>query len=431
MLYNKNILIFGLDSKTLAVTKLLTPDNKVTLVYAETFPDITLNELKMDNTAIVKVSSIDAYVDYISSSYDVLIVSSGVYNKAKLKEKAMMIGKPILNELEISFHYLPNAVNIISVCGETGRTITASLIYEMLKNDGYNVKSVLEENDSLASIIGSVKSNDYVVINVSEEELDNIIEYKSNMVVMTNLYNLDKDIMKKALINLNNYDTVIVNKEDTSLLSLIGGMNSSIKYFSLKNISDAYYLDGSLYYEKEKIIDLRKIVLKGLSNYENILASVSACKELGVSNDTITKVLSTYKGVKHSLEYITSLYNVNFYDDSKSSNIKDTINAITALPGKILLIIGDGKESDLEELKSYLKNVLFIAAIGEDRYLIKDFSDRNHIACEVHEKLNSSVLACYAKAQAGDNILLSPAYKSENLLGDEFAQIINNLKNEE
>lgn len=431
MLYNKNILIFGLDSKTLAVTKLLTPDNKVTLVYAETFPDITLNELKMDNAVIVKVSSIDDYVDYISSSYDVLIVSSGVYNKAKLKEKAMMIGKPILNELELSFHYLPNAVNIISVCGETGRTITASLIYEMLKNDGYNVKSVLEENDSLASIIGSVKSNDYVVINVSEEELDNIIEYKSNMVVMTNLYNLDKDIMKKALINLNNYDTVIVNKEDTSLLSLIGGMNSSIKYFSLKNISDAYYLDGSLHYEKEKIIDLRKIVLKGLSNYENILASVSACKELGVSNDTIAKVLSTYKGVKHSLEYITSLYNVNFYDDSKSSNIKDTINAITALPGKILLIMGDGKESDLEELKSYLKNILFIAAIGEDRYLIKDFSDRNHIACETHEKLKSSVLACYAKAQAGDNILLSPAYKSEELLGDEFAQIINNLKNEE
>ena len=345
MLYNKNILILGLDSKTLAVAKLLTPDNKVTLVYAESFSNTTLNELKMDNAAIVKVSSIDDYVDYISSSYDVLIVSSGVYDKVKLKEKARMIGKPILNELEVSFHYLPNAVNIISVCGETGRTITASLIYEMLKNDGYNVKSVLEENDSLASIISSVKSNDYVVINVSEEELDNIIEYKSNMVVMTNLYNLDKDIMKKALINLNNYDTIIVNKEDTSLLSLIDGMNSSIKYFSLKNISDAYYLDGSLYYEKEKIIDLRKIVLKGLGNYENVLASVSACKELGVSNDTITKVLSTYKGVKHSLEYIASLYNVNFYDDSKSSNIKDTINAITALPGKILLIMGMVKKA--------------------------------------------------------------------------------------
>ena len=430
MLYNKNILVLGLDSKTLAVTKLLTPDNKVTLVYAKTFHDITLNELKMDNAAIVKASIVDDYVDYISSSYDVLIVSSGVRDKTKLKEKARMIGKPILNELEVSFHYLPNAVNIISVCGGTGRAITASLIYEMLKNDGYNVELVLEENDSLASIISSVKSNDYVVINVSEEELDNIIEYKSNMVVMTNLYNLDKDIMKKALINLNEYDTVIVNKEDAELLSLINNINSSIKYFSLKNISDAYYLDGSLYYEKEKIIDLRQIVLKGLSNYENVLASVCACKELGVSNEVITKVLSTYKGVKHSLEYIASLYNVNFYDDSKSSNIKDTINAITALPGKILLIMGDGKESDLEELKSYLKNVLFIAAIGEDRYLIKDFSDRNHIACEVHEKLEASVLACYAKAQAGDNILLSPAYKSEELLGDEFTQIINNLENE-
>lgn len=430
MLYNKNVLVLGLDSKTLAVTKLLTPDNKVTLVYAEPFSNTTLNELKMDNAAIVKASRVDDYVDYISSSYDVLIVSSGVRDITKLKEKARMIGKPILNELEVSFHYLPNAVNIISVCGETGRAITASLIYEMLKNDGYNVKLVLEENDSLASIIGSVKSNDYVVINASEEELDNIIEYKSNMVVMTNLYNLDKDIMKKALINLNKYDTVIVNKEDTLLLSLTDGMNSSIKYFSLKNISDAYYLDGSLYYEKEKIIDLRQIVLKGLSNYENVLASVCACKELGVSNEVITKVLSTYKGVKHSLEYIASLYNVNFYDDSKSSNIKDTINAITALPGKILLIMGDGKESDLEELKSYLKNVLFIAAIGEDRYLIKDFSDRNHIACETHEKLEASVLACYAKAQAGDNILLSPAYKTEELLGDEFTQIINNLENE-
>ncbi len=431
MLYNKNILVLGLDSKTLAVAKLLTPDNKVTLVYAETFSNTTLNEFKIYNAAIVKASSVDDYVDYISSSYDVLIVSSGVRDITKLKEKARMIGKPILNELEVSFHYLPNAVNIISVCGKTGCTITASLIYEMLKNDGYNVELVLEENDSLASIISSVKSNDYVVINVSEEELDNIIEYKSNMVVMTNLYNLDKNIMKKALINLNEYDTVIVNKEDAELLSLINNINSSIKYFSLKNISDAYYLDGSLYYEKEKIIDLRQIVLKGLSNYENVLASVSACKELGVSNEVITKVLSTYKGVKHSLEYIASLYNVNFYDDSKSSNIKDTINAITALPGKILLIMGDGKESDLEELKSYLKNVLFIAAIGEDRYLIKDFSDRNHIACETHEKLEASVLACYAMAQAGDNILLSPAYKTEELLGDEFTQIINNLKNEE
>ena len=322
MLYNKNILVLGLDSKTLAVTKLLTPDNKVTLVYAEPFSNTTLNELKMDNAAIVKASSVDDYVDYISSSYDVLIVSSGVRDKTKLKEKARMIGKPILNELEVSFHYLPNAVNIISVCGGTGRAITASLIYEMLKNDGYNVELVLEENDSLASIISSVKSNDYVVINVSEEELDNIIEYKSNMVVMTNLYNLDKDIMKKALINLNKYDTVIVNKEDTLLLSLINNINSSIKYFSLKNISDAYYLDGSLYYEKEKIIDLRKIVLKGLSNYENVLASVCACKELGVSNEVITKVLSTYKGVK-------CFVGENCFKEEKIA--KNIINSITNL----------------------------------------------------------------------------------------------------
>ena len=144
MLYNKNILVLGLDSKTLWVTKLLTPDNKVTLGYAEPFSNTALNELKIDNAAIVKASSVDDYVDYISNSYDVLIVSSGVRDITKLKEKARMIGKPILNELEVSFHYLPNAVNIISVCGKTGRAITASLIYEMLKNDGYNVELVLE-----------------------------------------------------------------------------------------------------------------------------------------------------------------------------------------------------------------------------------------------------------------------------------------------
>ena len=70
-----------------------------------------------------------------------------------------------------------------------------------------------------------------------------------------------KPILVSSTANINNHlipGNFIVNKEDTSLLSLIGGMNSSIKYFSLKNISDAYYLDGSLYYEKEKIIDLRK-----------------------------------------------------------------------------------------------------------------------------------------------------------------------------
>jgi len=112
--------------------------------------------------------------------------------------------------------------------------------------------------------------------------------------------------------------------DDKEVLNLTKDIESTKKYFSFSSTNKlgCTIADGSIYYNNDKIISLNEVKIKGKHSYENAMAAIVVVKELGVENDVIISVLKTFGGVEHRIEYVKTINNIDFYNDSKSTNIK-------------------------------------------------------------------------------------------------------------
>lgn len=445
MLHNKKIFILGMARSGFEVAKLVAPDNTILITDMQEASGSDLKVLNELNVTFVCSSNQEELLD---ETFDLVIKNPGISEDVEVIKKAKTLGIPVLNELEVSFHYLPNSVNLISVTGSNGKTTTTILIYEMLKKD--NLRTFVGGNIGipLASFVKDCKPGDFVVLEVSDHQLKNTLEFNSHVTVLTNIFpvHLDfhgdyetyKNTKKKIFMNQSKYDVAIINKDNEEAVNLTKDIKGIKKYFSLQSKSDAYYENGVLYYNGNEIMATKDIKLIGNHNLENILAAICAVKEYGVSDEAIRSVLSSFKGVPHRIEYVANFYNVAFYNDSKSTNCEATITALSSFKTPVILILGGlDRGHSFEPLKPYLNNVKFIAAIGETKERIKKFCDQEHIACETYNTLKEAVMASYAKAVAYDTILLSPAcaswdmYPSFEVRGDEFKSIVKSLESEE
>ena len=125
------------------------------------------------------------------------------------------------------------------------------------------------------------------------------------------------------------------------------------------------------------LIDTNKIILKGEHNYENIMAVISAVKVYNVDNDSICKVLKTFGGVEHRIEYVTTLDGVDYYNDSKATNCESTKIALKSFNQPTLLILGGlDRGHSFDDLTPCMENVSFVACYGETKERIKEYCDR-------------------------------------------------------
>ena len=204
-------------------------------------------------------------------------------------------------------------------------------------------------------------------------------------------------------------------------------------YFSLDN-GDSYVSDNYIYYNSEMVINLNDIKLKGEHNLENIMATILVVKQFDVPNEVIQKVLKTFKGVEHRIEYVRSLNGVDYYNDSKSTNNKATETALKAFKTPVILIMGGyNRNLPFDELGRYMQNVKEIICYGETKEQISEFASNNNIDCTVFNNLKEATLKANSDAINGDTVLLSPAcaswdqYKCFEDRGNEFKDIVNSL----
>ena len=138
-------------------------------------------------------------------------------------------------------------------------------------------------------------------------------------------------------------------------------INSTKYYFSKESKQNVYLDNNAIYYKGEKVIDCSEIKLKGIHNYENIMAVISAVKVYDVDNESICKVLRTFGGVEHRIEFVRELNGRKFYNDSKSTNNVATITALNSFNEPTILIMGClDRNIPFDEISPYLKNVKYI-----------------------------------------------------------------------
>ncbi|MBQ7667768.1 MAG: UDP-N-acetylmuramoyl-L-alanine--D-glutamate ligase [Clostridia bacterium] len=442
MFENKKIFILGMAKSGYAAAKLLHNYNNEILITD--FKEQDEDHVKELESLGIKFVLTDKPEDLLDDSFDYVIKNPGVHPNHIVCIKANKLNIPVTNEVEVAYSLLPNNVKIVGITGSNGKTTTTTITYEIMKRAGLPVVLGGNIGYPVSSLIGNVKEGDTLVLEISSHQLNDIINFKTDISVLTNLsevhldhfgtYENYKNQKVKIFNRHTKNDIGILNFDDKDSMEYDNKIPSTKEYFSISSKKDAYIEDGYICYKGEKVIALKDILLKGNHNYENIMCAIMVVKQFNVSNDVINEVLKEFKGVEHRLEYVTTKNGIAFYNDSKATNIKSTQIALSSFNTPTILLLGGlDRGHSFEGLVSYLKNTKLIVCYGQTKERIKEFADNIKMDCIVVETLEEATTAAYNHASSGDTILLSPAcaswdqYKKFEDRGEDFKRVINNL----
>jgi len=442
MYNNKKILILGMARSGYEVAKLLSKHHN----------DITITDMKkQDPDQVAELISLGVkYVitnvpdDLLNDTFDVLVKNPGIIKSHPCVVKARELNMKIINELEVAYAFLPK-VKIVGITGSNGKTTTTTLIYEILKKGAIPVHLGGNIGFPLSSLVDNVKVGDTLVLEISDHQLIDMYDFKTDISVLTNLYqnHLDfhgsydayKATKKKIFNNHTEKDIAIINKGSDESLELTKDIISSKKYFSAK-VKCECCIDGDyIEYNDKKIINISDIKLQGMHNYENIMCAIMVAKEFNISNEIINSILTTFGGVEHRIEFVRTYKERDFYNDSKSTNVDSTIIAVDSFKRPTILIMGGLDRGHLfDDLKGHMQNVKLVICYGETKNRIKSWCDENGIDCIVKNTLIESTMDAWHISKEKDIILLSPAcaswdqYKCFEDRGDEFKTVVNKIK---
>lgn len=438
MFKGKKIFVLGMGKSGISVARLLSKDNHVLITDVKCDDFDLIKELENLGVNVIITKN---QAEIFDDSYDYVIKNPGVRLDHPIVIKAQKYNIPILTELEVAYRYLPK-VKIVGITGSNGKTTTTTITYEFLKAAGLPVHLAGNIGYPLCSQLDEIKKDDILVIEISSHQLVNLDKFKVDIAVLTNLYQVHLDFFgtfEKYKFNklriFNNQDEkclAVLNKGDKEVYELTKDLKVRKEYFSSKDKADIYVDDSVIIYKSKKMIELSDIRVKGVHNYENIMAAILVAKEFNVSDNVIREVLNNFAGVSHRIEFVTKVNGREFYNDSKATNVDSTIIALKSFDNDIVLILGGlDRGHSFEPLIPYLKNVKHIVCYGETKNRIKDFAIKNNIDVTVTENLDEAVHAAYNISLEGDTILLSPAcaswdqYKNFEERGDEFKKIVS------
>ena len=441
MYENKKILILGAAKSGIAVAKLLSNKNNDIILT-------DLNELNKDienelNDLGVKIVVTKNQIDLIDSSLNLVIKNPAIMSTSPLIKRCEELNLRVENEIEVAYHFLPDNIKIIGVTGSNGKTTTTTIIYNMLKCLCKSVVMGGNIGTPLTDLLPNIKSGDILLLEISDHQLCDIHDFKTDISVLTNICPTHLDyhgtyehykMTKKKIFNKHTYsDLAIINYENSDAIDVTGDILSKKVYFSSNGNTSckAYLLDDDIYLNNELVLQKKDIKLQGVHNYENIMAALLVVENFGLDIDKIKMFLKTFGGVEHRLEFVRNYNGVDFYNDSKSTNPTATITALKTFDKPIHLILGGlNRNQDFHELDEFMKNVKYIYAIGEVTDIVYDYACSMNIPCFKGKTLENTMEFLKKNISDGEVVLLSPASSSQDQYphfenrGNEFKNIV-------
>jgi UDP-N-acetylmuramoylalanine--D-glutamate ligase len=381
---------------------------------------------------------------------DLIVVSPGVPLDMPEVKQVVAFGLTVIGELELASRYLLGEV--VAITGSNGKTTTTTLVGKILSDAG--VPTQVGGNIGLPVIDLVVKSTPETVnvLEVSSFQLETIEEFHPRIAVILNVTpdhldrhgSFEKYVAAKERIfeRQGAGDALVLNGDDRVTQMSAARAKSEVFWFSgTKAVRrGAFVRDGVIVWvEKEggvtePIMPVSEVHLKGAHNIENVLAAVCAARLAKVSAESIRGSVATFTAVEHRLELVRKLNGVEFYNDSKATNVDATMKAVSSFHKGIHLILG-GKDKDsdygtmAELLKERVKAVYTIGSAAEkiERQL------HGVVKMVAAGTMQTAVTEAAKAATAGDVVLLSPACSSfdqfENYehRGRVFRQLVDEL----
>ncbi len=388
--------------------------------------------------------------DKITDS-DVVVKSPGIPEKSPLIQELKEKGTPVIDELEFAFQYTD--AKIIAITGTNGKTTTTMLLHHILQTAGWNVGVAGNIGKSLALQVAE-KDYDNYVVEVSSFQLDGIDKFKPDTALILNITpdhldryenNILKYVYSKFRITKNqtSEDTLIVYNDGSYIDSEIEklAIQPEMKKFSIKKapFNHAWVEQEGIVFEEGKTLYSDSIAIKGPHNKLNAMAAVLAARSMGLDWAVIEKGLKTFRNAAHRLEYVDTVKEVKFYNDSKATNVESTKFALQSFEEKINWIAGGvDKGNEYEDVMSLVnEKVKTLVCLGVNNEKLKEAFHEFLIKILETKDMNEAVKMAFKNAEPNDVVLLSPACASFDLFdnyedrGEKFKKAVANLKEQE
>ncbi|HWG20491.1 MAG TPA: UDP-N-acetylmuramoyl-L-alanine--D-glutamate ligase [Terracidiphilus sp.] len=379
---------------------------------------------------------------------DLIVVSPGVPLDTPELAQVRSFGLPIIGELELAARFLKGKT--LAITGSNGKTTTTTLVGEILKEAGLPTLVGGNIGVPVIGLIDESTDETWSVLEVSSFQLESTQQFHPAIAVILNItpdhldrhgtfenYSLAKE---RIFAEQTAGDAVVLNADDARTAESAPRSKASVYWFSHRHAVEqgAFVHDGQICFRAAKdapvepILALSGISLKGEHNVENVLAAVCASRVAGCPADAVRRAIENFKAVEHRLEFVATVNGVDFYNDSKATNVDATAKAIAAFPGGIHLILGGkDKNSDYTLLSPLLRErVRAVYTIGSAAAKIESHL-RGVVPIHSCETLDKAVKTAAAAARPSDIVLLAPACSSfdqfENYehRGRVFKELVN------
>lgn len=435
---NKKIFIFGGARSGLAAAKVLTENNSIVITDAKDFKEEEIQFFKKNNIEYYVTNTPENLID---NSFDIMVKNPGIHQKHKAIIKAKELDIEVINEMEVGFRLLKTKPFIIGVTGSNGKTTTVTLIYEMLKKLGLDVVLGGNIGYPFCDILEKINKESILLLEISDHQLLDFKEFKTNISLLTNVcpthldfhdgYDAYLSTKKKIFNHHTKKDIAFINHSNEDSFKVTNDIDSTKIYF---NNEINYINEIGIFVNNELIIKLEDIKLKGIHNYENILAALMVLNEIKLDKEIVTQFLKNFNGVEHRVEFIKTINGVSYYNDSKATNPTSVITALKTFNKPIHLILGGlERTQNYEEILPFSKNVKCIYAIGEVTDRVCELAKKNNIKSIKSVTVKQAVLDIQQNLSNDEIVLLSPGsaswdqYPKFEDRGDDFKKCVNSI----
>lgn len=443
---NKHVAIVGLGISNIPLINFLSKLGcKITLFDRKDIENFSNLEIKSFNKLNIKFVFGKNYLNYINN-FDYIFKTPSIRSDILEFENAKKNGSIITSEIEELLRYCPS--KIYGVTGSDGKTTTTSILYNLLKNSGYKTWVGGNIGFPLFSKIEEMREDDKVVLELSSFQLMNI-NISPDVSIITNISpnHLDyhKDMneyidCKKNIFRFQDDNGITILNRDCSITnSFDKELNGRSRKFSINHFDDkevikngSYLKNDELYVLNQRILHKNDLKIKGDHNMLNFATAILATIP-DISYSTIKNFAKEFSGVKHRNEFVDTINNIHFYNDSIASTPTRTLATLSCFDQKVILIAGgyDKNISYVPLLNGYdkIKKLYLIGATKQKIYdVFKKYS--SDIEIIIFNDFNELVSHAYKNACENDVILLSPASASFDMFknfeerGDKFKEII-------
>lgn len=434
-LQNKRVFVLGLGETGLSALRWLDKQGAILSVAdsRDTPPNVDELARTMPQVAVYT----GRFKNNVLLQAEVIVISPGVAINQPAVLAAIAAGIPVVGDIELFAQYRPKHAKVIGITGSNGKTTVTTLVGDICKKAG--LKTIVAGNIGLPVLdtLG-METPDVYVLELSSFQLEATTSLQLDSATVLNIcedhmdrYASIADYAAAKARMLAHAKITVLNRDDPLTMQMANnhsvtfGLNASpnVGDFGLADCDDDGKTEQYLASGQRKICKASALNIAGQHNVANALAAAALCSAIGIDKAVISAALHDFKGLPHRVEWVANIDNVDYYDDSKGTNVGATCAAILGmrknvngqnLPQKVVLIAGgDGKSQDFAPLAPAVQaNSRAVVLIGRDAQLIEAVLLETNVPIYHAVDLPEAVNIAKKVAKVGDAVLLSPACAS-------------------